>query len=197
MYATAFLDLPPLDSASGTVTLPGSKSISNRVLLLSALCSGTTVVQDLLDSDDTRVMLDALRQLGCGVEVQGTTVTIEGLGGALKHHNPIEFFMGNAGTAMRPLTAALAVMGGNFTLKGVPRMHERPIGDLVDALRLLGCTIDYLGQTHAESNGVEFSRVTRWRPSRLKGHLACNLQALGWLLRFVGRHAYGHHQTAK
>lgn len=145
MYATAFLDLPPLDSASGTVTLPGSKSISNRVLLLSALCSGTTVVHDLLDSDDTRVMLDALRQLGCGVEVQGTTVTIEGLGGALKHHNPIEFFMGNAGTAMRPLTAALAVMGGDFTLKGVPRMHERPIGDLVDALRLLGCTIDYLG----------------------------------------------------
>ena len=145
MYATAFLDLPPLDSASGTVTLPGSKSISNRVLLLSALCSGTTVVHDLLDSDDTRVMLDALRQLGCGVEVQGTTVTIVGLGGALKHHNPIEFFMGNAGTAMRPLTAALAVMGGDFTLKGVPRMHERPIGDLVDALRLLGCTIDYLG----------------------------------------------------
>ncbi len=145
MYATAFLDLPPLDSASGTVTLPGSKSISNRVLLLSALCSGTTVVHDLLDSDDTRVMLDALRQLGCGVEVQGTTVTIEGLGGALKHHNPIEFFMGNAGTAMRPLTAALAVMGGDFTLKGVPRMHERPIGDLVDALRLLGCHIDYLG----------------------------------------------------
>jgi 3-phosphoshikimate 1-carboxyvinyltransferase len=145
MYATVFLDLPPLDSASGTVTLPGSKSISNRVLLLSALCSGTTVVHDLLDSDDTRVMLDALRQLGCGVEVQGTTVTIEGLGGALKHHNPIEFFMGNAGTAMRPLTAALAVMGGDFTLKGVPRMHERPIGDLVDALRLLGCAIDYLG----------------------------------------------------
>jgi 3-phosphoshikimate 1-carboxyvinyltransferase len=145
MYATAFLDLPPLDSASGTVTLPGSKSISNRVLLLSALCSGTTVVHDLLDSDDTRVMLDALRQLGCGVEVQGTTVTIEGLGGALKHHNPIEFFMGNAGTAMRPLTAALAVMGGDFTLRGVPRMHERPIGDLVDALRLLGCNVDYLG----------------------------------------------------
>jgi len=99
----------------------------------------------LLDSDDTRVMLAALRQLGCGVDVQGTTVTITGLGGQLKHHNAIEFFMGNAGTAMRPLTAALAVLGGDFTLKGVPRMHERPIGDLVDALRLLGCSIDYLG----------------------------------------------------
>ncbi|MEY4436470.1 MAG: 3-phosphoshikimate 1-carboxyvinyltransferase [Pseudomonadota bacterium] len=145
MFSTAFLDLPALQGSSGTVTLPGSKSISNRVLLLSALCQGTTVVHDLLDSDDTRVMLAALRQLGCGVDVQGTTVTITGLGGQLKHHDAIEFFMGNAGTAMRPLTAALAVLGGDFTLKGVPRMHERPIGDLVDALRLLGCSIDYLG----------------------------------------------------
>jgi 3-phosphoshikimate 1-carboxyvinyltransferase len=145
MFSTAFLDVPALQGAAGTVTLPGSKSISNRVLLLSALCQGTTVVHDLLDSDDTRVMLAALRQLGCGVDVQGTTVTITGLGGQLKHHDAIEFFMGNAGTAMRPLTAALAVLGGDFTLKGVPRMHERPIGDLVDALRLLGCSIDYLG----------------------------------------------------
>jgi 3-phosphoshikimate 1-carboxyvinyltransferase len=145
MYAIPFLDLPPLQGASGTVTLPGSKSISNRVLLLSALCEGTTVVHDLLDSDDTRVMLAALRQLGCGVDVQGSTVTITGLGGRAWPAEAIEFFMGNAGTAMRPLTAALAVHGGDFTLKGVQRMHERPIGDLVDALRELGCAIDYLG----------------------------------------------------
>ena len=145
MFSTAFLDLPALQGASGTVTLPGSKSISNRVLLLSALCQGTTVVHDLLDSDDTRVMLAALRQLGCGVDVAGTTVTITGLGGRAWPAEAIEFFMGNAGTAMRPLTAALAVQGGNFTLKGVPRMHERPIGDLVDALRELGCAIEYLG----------------------------------------------------
>jgi len=156
MFATAFLDIPSLQQAGGTVTLPGSKSISNRVLLLSALCEGSTWVHDLLDSDDTRVMLTALRQLGCGVEPKlGTnSVCITGLGQrtsngtspALKKPTaPIEFFMGNAGTAMRPLTAALAVMGGDFTLKGVPRMHERPIGDLVDALRLLGCQIDYLG----------------------------------------------------
>jgi 3-phosphoshikimate 1-carboxyvinyltransferase len=145
MFSTAFLDIPALQGASGTVTLPGSKSISNRVLLLSALCQGTTVVHDLLDSDDTRVMLAALRQLGCGVEVAGTTVTITGLGGGAWPTEAIEFFMGNAGTAMRPLTAALAVQGGDFTLKGVPRMHERPIGDLVDALRELGCAIDYLG----------------------------------------------------
>ena len=145
MFSTPFLDIPPLQGASGTVKLPGSKSISNRVLLLSALCHGTTVVHDLLDSDDTRVMLTALRQLGCGVDMTGTTVSITGLGGQLPHQDAVEFFMGNAGTAMRPLTAALAVLGGHFTLKGVPRMHERPIGDLVDALRLLGCTIDYLG----------------------------------------------------
>ena len=145
MFSTPFLDIPPLQGASGNVKLPGSKSISNRVLLLSAMCHGTTVVHDLLDSDDTRVMLTALRQLGCGVDLTGTTGSITGLGGQLPHQDAVEFFMGNAGTAMRPLTAALAVLGGHFTLKGVPRMHERPIGDLVDALRLLGCTIDYLG----------------------------------------------------
>jgi len=156
MFATAFLDIPSLQKAGGAVTLPGSKSISNRVLLLSALCEGHTWVHDLLDSDDTRVMLSALRQLGCGVEPKlGTdSVCITGLGqrgadgkssGLQKPSAPLEFFMGNAGTAMRPLTAALAVMGGDFTLKGVPRMHERPIRDLVDALRSLGCQIDYLG----------------------------------------------------
>lgn len=144
MYSTAFLDLPPLAGASGTVTLPGSKSISNRVLLLAAMCTGTTTVHDLLDSDDTRVMLDALRVLGCGIRQAGTTVTIDGLGGKpVSSH--AKLFLGNAGTAMRPLTAALAVVGGDFELSGIPRMHERPIGDLVDALHQLGCSIDYLG----------------------------------------------------
>jgi len=146
MYSTPFLDLPPMVQAQGEVTLPGSKSISNRVLLLAALCQGNTVVHDLLDSDDTRVMLQALRQLGCGVEVAGTTVKVRGLGGQITAHSPTELFLGNAGTAMRPLTAALAVLGGDHTLKGVPRMYERPIGDLVDALRALGCSIEYLGQ---------------------------------------------------
>ena len=148
MFDIKFLDIPPLAGASGTVVLPGSKSISNRVLLLAALCAGTTTLHDLLDSDDTRVMLDALRKLGCGVRqagTGGTTVEIDGLGGILKNLRA-DLFMGNAGTAMRPLTAALAVLGGDFTLHGVARMHERPIGDLVDALRQLGCQIDYLGQ---------------------------------------------------
>lgn len=174
MFTTAFLDLAPLEEASGTVALPGSKSISNRVLLLAALSEGTTVVHDLLESDDTRVMLEALRVLGCRVEPQGTAVAITGLGaasgfGAARAHRrptdpetgrsavsgeartptppttPTRLFLGNAGTAMRPLTAALALMGGDYELSGVPRMHERPIGDLVDALRQLGCRVAYLG----------------------------------------------------
>ena len=143
MFATQFLDLPSLESASGTVVLPGSKSISNRVLLLSALCTGTTTLHDLLNSDDTQVMLAALRSLGCAVRQSGTNVEIDGLGGVIKNKQA-DLFMGNAGTAMRPLTAALAVLGGDFKLYGVPRMHERPIADLVDALRQLGCQIDYL-----------------------------------------------------
>ncbi len=145
MFKTAFLDLPPLQSAQGTVILPGSKSISNRVLLMAALCEGVTDIHDLLDSDDTRVMLSALQTLGCTLERQGSTLRITGLGGVLPDA-PAKLFLGNAGTAMRPLTAALAVLGGDFELSGVARMHERPIGDLVDALVQLGCQIDYLGQ---------------------------------------------------
>lgn len=144
MFATRFLDVPALASAGGTVVLPGSKSISNRVLLLAALSDGTTVVHDLLDSDDTRVMLDALRQLGCGVAQEGNSLRIKGLGSRLPAARA-NLFLGNAGTAMRPLTAALAVLGGDFEVSGVARMHERPIGDLVDALRQVGCQIDYLG----------------------------------------------------
>lgn len=148
MFKIPFLDLPPLRGATGAVRLPGSKSISNRVLLLAALSEGTTVVRDLLASDDTAVMLDALRALGCGIEQHGDTVTIVGLGAQLKAKEA-QLFLGNAGTAMRPLTAALALLastqGGSFEVSGVPRMHERPIGDLVDALRGLGCSIDDLG----------------------------------------------------
>jgi 3-phosphoshikimate 1-carboxyvinyltransferase len=150
MYAIPFLDLPPLRGAAGTVRLPGSKSISNRVLLLAALSAGTTRVHDLLESDDTRVMLDALRTLGCAVRPEGDALAVTGLDGRLKVHEAA-LFLGNAGTAMRPLAAALAVLaatqGGRFELYGVARMHERPIGDLVDALRGLGCAVDYPGRT--------------------------------------------------
>ena len=144
MFTTEFLDVPALDSVNGTVNLPGSKSISNRILLMAALSQGTTVVHDLLASDDTQVMLTALQQLGCNVRQEGHSVHVVGVGGQLPPTG-IKLFMGNAGTAMRPLTAALALLGGRYELSGVARMHERPIGDLVNALRQLGCQIDYLG----------------------------------------------------
>ncbi|MBS1191657.1 MAG: 3-phosphoshikimate 1-carboxyvinyltransferase [Rhodocyclaceae bacterium] len=139
-----FLDLPQILSAAGTVRLPGSKSISNRVLLLSALADGETEVRDLLASDDTERMLDALKTLGVGVtHLGGDNWRIGGCGGRFPIRQA-ELFLGNAGTAFRPLTAALALAGGDYVLKGVARMHERPIGDLVDGLRQLGADITYL-----------------------------------------------------
>ena len=138
-----FLDLPPLMAAQGTVRLPGSKSISNRVLLLAALAEGETEVRDLLESDDTARMLDALKVLGVGVEsLGGNAYRVRGVGGAF----PVkagDFFLGNAGTAFRSLTGVLALAGGHYWLSGVARMHERPIGDLVDALRQVGADIVY------------------------------------------------------
>ncbi|MFL6679370.1 MAG: bifunctional 3-phosphoshikimate 1-carboxyvinyltransferase/cytidylate kinase [Burkholderiaceae bacterium] len=168
MYAIPFLDIPPLRSAAGRVRLPGSKSISNRVLLLAGLAAGTTAVHDLLDSDDTRVMLAALEALGCQLRREGAVLHVTGLGGQLTTKSA-RLFLGNAGTAMRPLSAALAVLatlqGGEFELTGVPRMHERPIGDLVDALRQLGCPVQYLG--HA---GYPPLRVGNARPGTLSIH---------------------------
>ena len=145
MTPSNFIDLPPLLTAHGTITLPGSKSISNRVLLLAALSSGATEVRDVLLSDDTERMLDGLRTLGVGVEQLDKHVfRVQGCGGNFPVKDA-ELFLGNAGTAFRPLTAALALSGGHYKLSGVARMHERPIGDLVDALRVLGANINYLG----------------------------------------------------
>jgi 3-phosphoshikimate 1-carboxyvinyltransferase len=171
MFATEFLDIPPLQAAGGTVVLPGSKSISNRVLLLAALSAGTTTVHDLLDSDDTRVMLGALQQLGCDIVRSESSVAIEGLGGRLKNARA-QLFLGNAGTAMRPLTAALALLGGDFELSGVARMHERPIGDLVDALRQLGCRIDYLGQEGYPPLRVGAPAMQPGAPIRVRGDVS-------------------------
>lgn len=143
MTSENFLDLPPLLSAHGAVTLPGSKSISNRVLLLAALSEGVTEVRDLLHSDDTGRMLEGLQTLGVKIEsLGGNAYRVHGCSGNFPVKQA-ELFLGNAGTAFRPLTAALALSGGDYKLSGVERMHERPIGDLVDALRALGANIDY------------------------------------------------------
>ncbi|MCG2585587.1 3-phosphoshikimate 1-carboxyvinyltransferase [Massilia sp. TS11] len=140
------IDLKPVMHVQGTVKLPGSKSISNRTLLLAALAKGSTRIVDLLASDDTLVMLQALHALGVKWHQEdGQHHTVHGVNGVLP--NPkADLFMGNAGTAIRPLTAALAVIGGDYTLHGVQRMHERPIGDLVDALNAVGAHIAYTGQ---------------------------------------------------
>jgi len=143
-----FLDLPPVRRAAGTLRLPGSKSISNRTLLLAALASGTTELVAVLDSDDTRVMREALRALGVRVGELGGVEHLEvtGIGSAPGFpEKRAKLFLGNAGTAFRPLTAVLALADGHYELSGVPRMHERPIGDLVDALREAGARIDWLG----------------------------------------------------
>ncbi|MBL8370720.1 MAG: bifunctional 3-phosphoshikimate 1-carboxyvinyltransferase/cytidylate kinase [Burkholderiaceae bacterium] len=171
MFDVPFLDLPPLDSAGGTVSLPGSKSISNRVLLLAALSQGVTVVEDLLDSDDTRVMLAALEQLGCHIERKGQEVSVTGIGGRRPEH-PVRLFLGNAGTAMRPLAAALAMLGGDFELSGVARMHERPIGDLVDALRQLGCRVDYVGQEGYPPLRIGHPVLQLDQPIRVRGDVS-------------------------
>ena len=176
MFALPFLDLPPLSRAGGTVKLPGSKSISNRVLLLAGLAEGQTRVHDLLDSDDTRVMLDALRTLGCGVTQEADVCVVRGLGGKLAVQEA-KLFVGNAGTAMRPLTAVLALLaardGGRFELSGVPRMHERPIGDLTDALRQLGCRIDDLGHPGYPPLAVSGpSPLALSQPMRVRGDVS-------------------------
>jgi len=141
------LDLNPAQHAKGIVKLPGSKSISNRTLLLAALSKGTTEIKDLLASDDTHVMLTALQKLGVKWEQigQAQDYIVHGINGVLPVHHA-DLFMGNAGTAIRPLTAALAAIGGDYTLHGVQRMHERPIGDLVDALNAVGAQIEYTGE---------------------------------------------------
>ena len=145
MSAAAYLDLPRVKQARGDIILPGSKSISNRVLLLSAIALGSTRIDGLLQSDDTTVMLNALQQLGVQVTRHSAeSVTVQGV--SRFSVTQANLFMGNAGTAIRPLTAVLALMGGHYVLSGVPRMHERPIGDLVDGLRDLGAQVAYVGQ---------------------------------------------------
>ncbi len=161
------LTLKPIASIQGQVTLPGSKSLSNRILLLAALAKGETRISNLLDSDDIRHMLNALKLLGVNYQLSldKTQCTVQGLGQALNSTQAVELFLGNAGTAMRPLAAALCLGQGEFTLTGEPRMYERPIGDLVDALRPLGADIEYLGNKDypplkIRGTGLEGGRVS-------------------------------------
>lgn len=169
------LPLGPYTHASGVVSLPGSKSISNRVLLLAALAEGTTRIDNLLESDDTRVMLDALSALGVAWTKTGTGAQaqyqVTGAAGAFPV-KAADLFLGNAGTAVRPLTAALAVSGGQYRIAGVPRMHERPIGDLVDGLRQLGAQIEYLGQAGFPPLLIEPAQIAVRAPIKVRGDVS-------------------------
>jgi 3-phosphoshikimate 1-carboxyvinyltransferase len=171
------LHLPAASHAEGTVKLPGSKSISNRTLLLAALSSGVTEIRDLLVSDDTARMLEALEKLGVKLEkLSETDWRVHGCSGSFPNkgnaEKPVDLFLGNAGTAFRPLTAALALSGGHYTLFGVPRMHERPIGDLVDALRQAGAQIEYLGNEGFPPLKISPANIDVSTPIKIRGNVS-------------------------
>ncbi|MGH8706227.1 MAG: 3-phosphoshikimate 1-carboxyvinyltransferase [Burkholderiales bacterium] len=165
------LELAPIRRVRGTVRLPGSKSISNRVLLLAALARGETRVRGLLDADDTRVMLDALAKLGIVVrQADSSELLVQG-----QQEFPAkkaDLFLGNAGTALRPLTAVLALCAGEYRLSGAPRMHQRPIGDLVNALRSVGARIEYLGTEGYPPLAILPGKITLDRPVRIRADVS-------------------------
>ncbi len=181
------LDLGPIRYLAGAIRLPGSKSISNRVLLLAAFARGDTLVRDVLDSDDTGHMLEALAKLGvsCAL-VEGRDYRVTGVGGPFPEKSA-DLFLGNAGTAVRPLTAALAFAGGRYRVSGVPRMHERPIRDLVDALRAIGADIAYLGAEGYPPIEIRPGAIARPVSARVRGDVSSQyVTALLMALPLVG-----------
>jgi 3-phosphoshikimate 1-carboxyvinyltransferase len=181
-----YLDLPPAGRAAGTVRLPGSKSISNRVLLLAALAKGKTQVHGLLDAEDTRVMLDALQKLDIRIDTRDfDRLVVAGEGGIPK--KKMDLFLGNAGTAFRPLTAALAMSGGEYRLMGKPRMHARPIRDLVDPLRAIGADIEYAGNEGYPPLLIRPAKIRVEGPIRVRGNVSSQyLSALMMALPLAG-----------
>lgn len=171
------LHLPAFHHAEGEIKLPGSKSISNRTLLLAALAKCTTEIRDLLASDDTARMLEALKLLGVKLEkisdndwrVHGCNSTFPNKGSA---NQPVDLFLGNAGTAFRPLTAALALSNGHYHLHGVPRMHERPIGDLVDALHQAGANITYEANSGFPPLNISPAQLDVGKPIKIRGDVS-------------------------
>ena len=184
--AVKSLQLAPVGRVSGTVQLPGSKSISNRVLLLAALAKGKTQVRGLLDAEDTRVMLDALQKLDVRIDTRDfDSLVVAGEGRILPKKR--DLFLGNAGTAFRPLTAALAVCGGEYRLMGKPRMHERPIRDLVEPLRRIGASIDYTGNEGYPPLAIRTGSIKVEGPIPMRGNVSSQyLSALLMALPIAG-----------
>lgn len=164
--------LAPASRAEGRLQLPGSKSISNRALLLAAITAGTTTLTGVLASDDTKVMLESLHKMGVKAKALAEQGSYQIQGGSPFSHTTAELFLGNAGIAVRSLTAALALMGGDFTLTGIARMHERPIGDLVDALRTAGAQVDYLGNEGYPPLKIGQPSLDLSKPIRVKGDVS-------------------------
>ena len=181
------LELKGARGARGSVRLPGSKSISNRVLLLAALAQGETEVAGLLDAEDTRVMREALARLGIALTERPDGITVAGAGGSFTEKKA-DLFLGNAGTALRPLTAALALSGGDYFVSGVARMHERPIRDLVDALRAMGARIEYREKEGYPPLMIHPGDVRVKGPVRVRGDVSSQfLTALLMALPLAGR----------
>ena len=180
------LRLEPIRHVAGTVHLPGSKSISNRVLLLAALSRGATRVRGLLDAEDTRVMLDALQKLDIEIDMRDfSSLVVNGAGGIPRKKR--DLFLGNAGTAFRPLTAALALSAGEYRLMGKPRMHARPIRDLVEPLRRIGASIDYAGTEGFPPLAIHPGRIRIDGPIPMRGDVSSQyLSALLMALPLAG-----------
>jgi len=160
--------LKPVTRVNGSISLPGSKSITNRILLMAALCNGQTIVNNYLKSDDTNHMVSALKTLGVIFRSTENSLVIEGV----NHKFPVteaKLFLGNAGTAFRPLTAVLSIMGGNYEISGIPRMHERPIKHLVNALEQIGAKINYLGASGFPPIKILPSNITYQSPIKING----------------------------
>ncbi|MDO4998012.1 MAG: 3-phosphoshikimate 1-carboxyvinyltransferase [Neisseria sp.] len=184
---TDSIHLPAIELKAGSVALPGSKSISNRTLLLAALSDNACTIKSLLKSDDTDRMLEALASLGVQVTPTADGIVVQGCAGKFPNRSA-DLFLGNAGTAFRPLTAALAVLGGDYHLHGVARMHERPIGDLVDALRQAGCEIDYLGNEGYPPLQIKERQANAANRVQVKGNVSSQfLTALLMALPLTGQ----------
>ncbi len=182
------ITLKPATQVAGTIKLPGSKSISNRTLLLAAFSNGVTQIRDLLASDDTSRMLESLEKLAIQLEKTGENDwRVTGNSGKLSVKQA-DLFLGNAGTAFRPLTAALALSQGDFTLSGIARMHERPIGDLVDALRQAGANIEYLGNDGFPPLKISPANIQSSAPIKIRGDVSSQfLTALLMALPITGK----------
>ena len=181
------LPLSPANQTAGSIHLPGSKSISNRTLLLAALAKGATEIKGLLVSDDTDRMLEALASLGIQITKQEQSLLIQGADGNIPNKQA-DLFLGNAGTAFRPLTAALAFSQGEYHLHGVPRMHERPIGDLVTALCNVGANIQYLANKGFPPLQISPAQLDVGKPIQIRGDVSSQfLTALLMALPLTGK----------